>query len=102
MPSFSLSSFISLPSSVGSYSSAYVFLYDALNRRHILNLTISTGGSVDVRGNKLVFTFIPPATRAFAGRLARKSRVDRAAAMKGLNLVFTSVINLVIMVGGSA
>lgn len=59
------------------------------------------GGSVDVLGSKLVFSFIPPWARAFAGRLARNNLVDLEAAEKGLNLVCTSVMNLVIMVAGS-
>lgn len=38
-----------------------------------------------------------PAERAFGGSAARKSRVAREVAEKGLNFVFTSVMNLVIM-----
>lgn len=59
-----------------------------------------SGDSVDARGSRLVVSFMPPLARALGGRLARNSRVDREAAENGLNFVFTSVMNLVIMLGG--
>lgn len=67
----------------------------------VLNLIRSEGGSVDVRGRRLVVNFKPPFARALAGRLARNSRVDLEAAENGLNLAVTSVMNLVIMFADS-
>jgi hypothetical protein len=64
-----------------------------------LNLTSSELGSAEDRGSSCVETFMP-SLRAFGGRKERKRRADRAPREKGLNLTVTSVMNLVIMMGG--
>lgn len=57
----------------------------------------SVGGAVELRGKRLVLICMP-LDRALGGRLLRKSLVARERIEKGLNLVFTSVINRVIIV----
>lgn len=65
----------------------------------VLNFTVNNVFSVAVRGS----SFVPmtmPWLRADGGRTERNSRADRAPAENGLNLVFTSVMNRVIILGG--
>lgn len=64
-----------------------------------LNLTWIKLGSVEVRGSIVEYICMPLA-RASGGRAERKSLVARERREKGLNLVFTSVMNRVIMVVG--
>lgn len=67
-------------------------------RKDVLNLTFRDGGSLDVRGSRTVLMAMPD-WRALGGMKERKSRADRAVGEKGLNLVVTSVMNLVIILG---
>jgi len=77
MPRFPASSFIDFPS---------------------LNLISTIAGSLELRGNNLVFTFI--VCRALEGRRERNNRAALAFGEKGLKTVDASVINLVIIVYG--
>lgn len=67
-------------------------------RWSVLNLTCSEVFSVAVRGSSFV-VMETPWLRAEGGMLVRNRRADREPAEKGLNLVFTSVMNRVIILG---
>ena len=67
---------------------------------HVLNLTYMELGSVDVLASSCVLTTIP-SSRALGGRFERNSRAGFAPAEKGLNLVVTSVMNRVNILGSS-
>lgn len=62
----------------------------------ILNFSFTILGSFDARGRSLVSILIPP-LRAPGGRNERKRRAVLALGLKGLKTVFTSVMNLVII-----
>lgn len=62
----------------------------------VLNLTCSDVFSVVVRGRSFA-EMETPWLRAEGGMLVRNSLADLAPAEKGLNLVFTSVMNRVII-----
>ena len=64
----------------------------------VLNLTSNEAVCVDARGSITVLIFMPM-LRALGGSRVRKSRVGREDARNGLNFVFTSVMNLVIILG---
>lgn len=64
-----------------------------------LNFTRRVAGRVEVRGKRVVFICI--LCRALGGRELRNNRVALERIEKGLNLVFTSVMNRVIIVGVS-
>ena len=63
---------------------------------YLLNLSFKKLGSVLSRARTVVLTFI--VVRTLAGRLARKTRHVLEGFLKGLNLVVTSVICLVIII----
>ena len=65
----------------------------------VLNLTLKLAGSEVPRGRRVVLMSMPWA-RAAGGMAARNRRVARDAVEKGLNFVFTSVMNLVIILVG--
>jgi len=65
----------------------------------LLNFNCTVLGSVDDLANTFVLIFMPFA-RAFGGRKERNSRAVLALGEKGLKTVETSVMNLVIMLGG--
>lgn len=65
----------------------------------ILNLMYSLLGSVEVRGSNVV-EIVMPCERALGGRNARNSRAALDLVEKGLNFVFTSVINRDIILTG--
>lgn len=67
-----------------------------LARGDALNIKCTRLFSLDMRGRSLVSIFIP-VLRAPGGRKERKSRAVFALGLKGLKTVFTSVMNLVIM-----
>lgn len=63
----------------------------------VLNFTIREFLSVVVRGSSFVVIRVP-LDRALGGRPLRKRRTERDFGEKGLNLVATSVMNLICMV----
>jgi hypothetical protein len=74
-----------------------VFLNVEVGRKEgILNVKCTRLGSLDARGKSLVSIFMPFA-RAPGGRKERKRRAVFALGLKGLKTVFTSVMNLVII-----
>ena len=68
---------------------------------YVLNLRTRELGSELLRGRTFCVIFMP-ADRASGGKWARKDRQVLLAWLKGLNLVETSVMNLVIMMECSA
>lgn len=64
----------------------------------VLNLTCRAALSVDARGSSFVWMAMPW-LRAVGGRNERNSRADLDLAEKGLNLVLTSVMKRVIILG---
>jgi hypothetical protein len=65
-------------------------------RENVLNFNWKTAGSFEALGNNFVFIFI--VLRASGGKKERNSRAVFALGLKGLKTVFTSVMNLVIIV----
>ena len=100
MPNFSVSSFISFPSSIITVS-----IIQLASKRAgpieivLLNFNSTKLGSVDARGSSFVLTFIP-VCRAFGGRKERNNRAVLDRGEKGLKTVDTSVMKRVIILTG--
>lgn len=77
-----------------SIASLFASRFAALNG-FLLNLTSTKLGSLDIRGNSLVVTFM--VWRASGGRKDRNNRAVLALGEKGLKTVETSVRNRVII-----
>lgn len=85
-----------MDTSVSSLTGRLPASRDLLLRLDLLNFKLNELPSRLVRGRSLVLIFI--VCRALGGRWARKIRQVFPRLEKGLNLVETSVMNLVIMV----